>query len=153
MLVRNFQIGDEAALHQVFISAIHGIAVKDYTLEQVEAWAPKNLDPVLWADRMRGIAPFVAELDGNIIAYADIQPNGYIDHCFVSAPFARQKVGSTLMRRIHEEATTKGIRKLTSDVSRTAQPFFRRWGFEVVEERQPVMRGVAIPNALMEKDL
>ena len=37
MLVRNFQIGDEAALHQVFISAIHGIAVKGYTLEQVEA--------------------------------------------------------------------------------------------------------------------
>ena len=153
MLVRQFQIGDEAALHEVFISAIHGIAIKDYTLEQVEAWAPRNLDPVLWADRMRGIAPFVAEFDGKLIAYADIQRSGYIDHFFVSAPFARQKVGSTLMRRIHEEATINGIRELTSDVSRTAQPFFKHWGFEVVEERRPVMRGVAIPNALMRKEL
>jgi putative acetyltransferase len=153
MLVRNFQIGDEAALHQVFISAIHGIAIKDYTLEQVEAWAPRNLDPVLWADRMRGIAPFVAELDGKIIAYADIQCSGYIDHFFVSVPFARQKVGSKLMRRIHEEAIIKGIRELTSDVSRTAQPFFKHWGFEVVEERRPVMRGLVIPNALMKKTI
>jgi putative acetyltransferase len=57
------------------------------------------------------------------------------------------------MRRIHEEATVKGIQELTSDVSRTAQPFFKHWGFEVVEERQPVMRGIAIPNAFMKKTL
>ena len=151
MLIRNFQIGDEAALHQVFISAIHGIAIQDYTLEQVQAWAPRNLDPVIWAQRMRGIAPFVVELDGKIIAYADIQASGYIDHFFVSAPFARQKVGSKLMRRIHEEAKIKGIHELTSDVSRTAQPFFKHWGFEWVEERRPVRRGVVIPNALMKK--
>ncbi len=153
MLVRNFQVGDEAALHQVFISAIHGIAIKDYTPEQVEAWAPRDLDPVLWADRMRGIAPFVVELDGKPIAYADVQVSGYIDHFFVSAPFARQKVGSKLMHRIHEEAKIKGIRELTSDVSRTAQPFFKHWGFEVVDERRPVMRGVVIPNALMKKTI
>jgi putative acetyltransferase len=57
------------------------------------------------------------------------------------------------MRRIHEEATIKGIRVLTSDVSRTAQPFFKHWGFKMVEERRPVMRGVVIPNALMKKEL
>jgi putative acetyltransferase len=122
--IREFQFGDEAALHQVFISAIHGVAINDYTLAQVEAWAPRNLDPVLWSDRMRGIAPFVAEVDGKLIAYADVQADGYIDHFFVSAPFARKKVGSKLMSRIHEEAEIKGIRELTSDVSRTAQPFF-----------------------------
>jgi enamine deaminase RidA (YjgF/YER057c/UK114 family) len=89
MHVRNFRIGDEAALHQVFLSAIHGVAINDYTLEQVEAWAPRNLDPVLWADRMRGIAPFVAEIDGKPIAYADVQASGYIDHFFVSGTTAR----------------------------------------------------------------
>ena len=151
--IREFRFGDEAALHQVFISAIHGVAAKDYTLEQVEAWAPRNLDPVLWSDRMRGISPFVAEVDGTPIGYADVQTDGYIDHFFVSAPFARQKVGSTLMSRIHEQASIKGIRELTSDVSRTAQPFFKYWGFQVVEARWPVMRGVVIPNALMKKAL
>jgi len=153
MLIRAFRAGDEPYLHEVFHSAIHGIASKDYTPEQVSAWAPEFVDAELWADRMRGIAPFVAERDGRPIAYADIQPSGYIDHFFVSAPFARQGVGSKLMRRLHDEAAAKGIHVLTSQVSRTAQPFFKHWGFSIVEERQPVVRSVVIPNALMKKEL
>jgi putative acetyltransferase len=153
MLIRAFRVGDEPDLHEVFHSAIHGIAIRDYTPEQVNAWAPECLDPALWADRMRGIAPFVVEHDGKPIAYADIQPSGYIDHFFVSALFARQGRGSMLMRRLHNEAAMKDIQVLTSDVSRTAQPFFKHWGFSIVEERQPVIRGVVIPNALMKKEL
>jgi len=153
MLIRAFRIGDEAHLHQVFLSAVHGIAIRDYTPEQVNAWAPQIVDPALWADRMRGIAPFVVEHEGKPIAYADIQPSGYIDHFFVSALFARQGVGSKLMQRVHDEATLNGILVLTSNVSLTAQPFFKRWGFSIVEERQPVVRGVVIPNALMKKEL
>jgi hypothetical protein len=86
VLIRDFRVGDEPDLHQVFLSAIHRIAIDDCTPEQVNAWAPRTLDPVLWADRVRGIAPFVMEHEGKPIAYADIQPDGYIDHFFVSAP-------------------------------------------------------------------
>jgi putative acetyltransferase len=153
MLIRPFRVGDEPDLHRVFLSAVHGIAIKDYTLEQVNAWAPQSLDPALWADRMRGIAPFVVERDGKPIAYADVQPNGYIDHFFVSALFARQGIGSMLMRHLHDEATAKGIQVLTSDVSRTAQLFFKQWRFSIVEQREPVIRGVVVPNALMKKAL
>lgn len=153
MRIRAFRVDDAPDLHAVFFSAIHGIAVKDYTREQVNAWAPVSVDPVLWADRMRGIAPFVVEADGKPIAYADIQPSGYIDHFFVSALFARRGVGSLLMQRLHDEAAAKGIRVLTSNVSRTAQPLFQRWEFSIVEERRPVVRGIVIPNALMKKEL
>lgn len=153
MLIRAFRVGDEPDLHRVFFSAIHGIAIKDYTPEQVSAWAPESVDAALWADRMRGIAPFVVEHDGKLIAYADIQSSGYIDHFFVSALFARKRVGSKLMRRLHDEAAVKGIHVLTSHVSRTAQPFFKHWGFSIVGERQPVVRGVVIPNAVMRKVL
>ena len=57
------------------------------------------------------------------------------------------------MRRLHNEAAMKGMQVLTSVVSRTAQPFFKHWGFSIVEERQPVIRGIVIPNALMKKEL
>jgi putative acetyltransferase len=123
MLLRAFRVGDEPGLYQVFRSAIHGLAIRDYTPEQVNAWAPQTVDPALWADRMRGIAPFVVEHDGKLIAYADIQANGYIDHFFVSAPFARQGLGSKLMRRIHDEAAVKRIHTLSSDVSHGAAVF------------------------------
>lgn len=102
---------------------------------------------------MRRIAPFVVEHEGKPVAYADLQPSGYIDHFFVSGPFVRKGVGSKLMTRIHEEAALKGIHLLTSDVSLTAQPFFNYWGFSIVEERHVVRRGVVIPNAFMKKEL
>ena len=42
---------------------------------------------------------------------------------------------------------------LTSDVSKTAQPFFERFGFRLVERRLPKLRGIALPNVRMCKNL
>lgn len=150
--IRLYAPGEEPALFEVYHSAIHLIASRDYTPEQVEAWAPASLDPVLWRDRIRGIDPFVAELDGEIVGYADLQTSGYIDHFFVSGRHPRRGIGARLMERLLAEAEALGIATLTSDVSLTAQPFFARYGFEIVEQRCPVMRGIAIPNALMRMD-
>lgn len=152
LLVRPFRHGDEAALYRVHHDAIHRVAARDYTPEQIQAWAPdQQVDPGVWAIKMRHLRPFVAEVDGVIAGYADLQANGYIDHFFVSADFPRQGVGRRLMDRVHEEAARLGLEELTADVSKTAQPFFTHFGFEIVELRFPVRAGVAIPNALMRK--
>lgn len=140
-------------MFRVYFTAIRNTASRDYTPEQIEAWAPQDLDATLWAERIRGIDPFVVEREGEIVAYADVQPSGYIDHFFVSGACSRQGIGTGLMKRLHEEAKRLGLAELTSDVSRTAEPFFALHGFEVVERRFPVRRGVTIPNALMRKRL
>ncbi|MGM9481407.1 GNAT family N-acetyltransferase [Roseateles sp. NT4] len=137
----------------MFHSSIHGLASKDYSTEQIEAWAPVNLDQDLWSRRMHGIQPFVVEHDGEVVAYADVQASGYIDHFFVSLGHAGRGVGSMLMTHLHEVARNSGLSLLSSDVSRTAQPFFEKFGFRVVEQRSPVLRGVVIPNALMHKEM
>lgn len=53
------------------------------------------------------------------------------------------------MNYLLNEAQSASLKELTSDVSRTAQPFYERFGFVVVEQRQPEVRGVVIPNAFM----
>lgn len=151
MKIRRFQLGDETALFQVYFSAIHHVAAADYTSEQVQAWAPADMDMVLWANRMRAIRPFIAELDGEAVGYADVQHDGYIDHFFVSGTHGRRGIGRSLMERIHEEAKLLGLTELTSDVSKTAEPFFAIHGFHVVERRFPIRRGVTLQNALMRK--
>ena len=151
MHIRRFNPGEEPALFAIFHSAIHLIASRDYTETQVNAWAPSNLDSELWANRMRGINPFVAEIDGKVVGYADIQENGYIDHFFVSGRHPRQGIGRSLMETLESEANRLRLTELTSDVSRTAQPFFERFGFHVVEQRVPIIRGIEVPNALMRK--
>ncbi len=137
----------------VFLSAVHGLAFRDYTRKQIEAWAPLTTDADAWAARIRTIRPFVVEQEGQVVAYADVQTDGYIDHFFVSAPHARKGIGSMLMAHLHAIAGAHSIRELSADVSRTAQPFFEKFGFSVKEQRSPVVRGVVVPNAHMRKVL
>lgn len=153
MKIRRFTPGDEAALLAVFHSAVHETAARDYTPAQLAAWAPADIDAARWGEHMRHLRPFVVERDGQIVGYADLQPNGYIDHFFVSGPHGRQGVGALLMRRIHAEAQRLGLSAMTADVSRTAQPFFAHHGFVLQELREVVRNGITIPNAWMRKAL
>ena len=153
MLIRDFREGDEAGLRKVFLSAVHESASRDYTVQQLNAWAPRILDEDLWNQRMRRTKPYVVEIAGRIVAFADLHDSGFIDHFFVSAPVEGQGIGSALMRHLHDAAAQRGIRQLSSDVSRTAQAFFEHFGFEVVEQRVRMVRGVSVPNAFMTKSL
>lgn len=153
MHLREFRLGDELQLRDVFHSAVHELAIRDYTQEQVDAWSPEDYDPAIWLERMQTFRPFVVEDAGKPIAYADLQPSGMIEHFFVSGPYARRGVGTLLMTRIHERAAELGLAQLESHVSLTAQPFFRKFGFEIVRQQMPVRRGIALSNAVMLKRL
>lgn len=63
--IRPFRSGDELALHAVFYSAVHQLAAAHYTAAQLAAWAPADHDTAQWAERMRRIQPFVAEIGGS----------------------------------------------------------------------------------------
>lgn len=151
ILIRRFREGDEAALWNVYFSAIHQTASADYNSEQINAWAPADVDLTKWADLIRDIAPFVAEQNGRIVGYADVQSNGYIDHFFVSPLIARQGVGSLLMREIHQAAQSQGIKSLFANVSVTARPFFEKWEFKVDAAKTVSIRGVELNNFRMTK--
>lgn len=152
--IRHFRAGDEAALLAVFQSAIRQVANDFYSPEQINAWCPD--DPAAheaWSARIAQLNPFVAELDGTVVGYADLQPNGYIDHFFVSGARPRQGIGRALMQHLHDQAARSQLLELSADVSRSAEAFFADAGFHVVERRMPMRRGVPIPNALMRKPL
>jgi putative acetyltransferase len=151
--IRDFRVGDEMALQAVFHSAVHVTAAKSYTQIQIDAWAPREIDVNAWIRRMREIRPFVVETGGRIIAYADVQANGYIDHFYVAGACARQGVGTLLMNHIFAAARRQNMPLLSSDVSRFAQPFFQKFGFIVVEQKSPLVHGVVVPNAHMQKTL
>ncbi|MFC5479633.1 GNAT family N-acetyltransferase [Massilia suwonensis] len=156
MLIRPCAPGEESALLAIFQSSVRGLAARDYTPEQIEAWSP--LEPgtemrAQWIERIRSNRPWVVEVDGCLAAFADLQPSGYIDQFFVASGFAGRGIGTALMRHLHEVARAQGIATLRAHVSLTAQPFFRGFGFVVEREQEPVVRGVALRNAAMCKRL
>jgi len=154
--IRNFRPGDEPALRAVFHASVHGLACKDYTAEQLAAWAPLHYDATQWAERMQANQPFIAQMQQGsdaIAGFADLQANGYIDMFFVAPALAGQGVARALMAHIHAQAAQRGIAQLHAHVSLTAEPFFAAQGF-VVQERQQVERaGVVLRNARMAKSL
>lgn len=87
----------------MFYSSVHCLAGDCYSAEQLAAWAPRDYDRAAWAERLTRNRPWVAERDGVIVGYADLQADGYIDQFFVAAEAAGRGVGTALMQRILEQ--------------------------------------------------
>lgn len=147
--IRNFKDGDEDELWDVFYSSIHQVCSNNYTLEQLDAWAPKSLDPKLWVSKIRSIKPIIAIKDNKVVGYADLQEDGLIDHFFVHGNYQSLGVGSRLMKEILKLGNAKT--RLYSEVSHTAKAFFLRYGFEILKVQHVTMHGVSLTNNLMER--
>lgn len=156
MHIRPYVPGEELLLLEVFQSSVRGLASRDYTPGQIEAWAPADIDAdyrMRWVARIQANRPWVVEVDDRLAGYADLQPSGHIDQFFVAAEFAGRGVGGALMRHLHDIARSQGMTELSAHVSLTAQPFFAHAGFSLESEQYPVVRGVALRNAVMRKAL
>jgi putative acetyltransferase len=151
--IRDFRIGDETRLREVFFSSVHQLAAGEYGSEQLSAWAPQQYCGEEWAGRVRAMRPFVAEVDGRVVGYADVQACGYIDHFFVDGSYFRAGVGSAIMVHIHVVAAERGIAELFSDVSLSAEAFFKHHAFTCENRNTVVVRGVAMENVRMRKKL
>ena len=135
MEVRKFRKGEEIDLWKLFYNTVHNVNIRDYDENQIAAWAPDDLDVNIAIKKFREIDPFVVTKERKIIGYADIQPDGYIDHFYCHHEFQRQGVGSTLFATLEKEARERGILKMYSNVSITARPFFEAMGFSVEKEQ------------------
>lgn len=149
--IRNYQTSDAKALWEIYFHTVRNVNVRDYSQQQVEAWAPSSFDSELWQKRMNELLPFVAELDGCVVGYTDLQPNGLIDHFFCHHECQGKGVGRALMEHVLAVGRVRGASRYFSEVSITARPFYEHLGFKVVNEQEVEMRGVKLTNYVMEK--
>lgn len=153
MHLRAYAPDDAGPTLEVFRRAVRLTAARDYTAEQVAAWAPDDLDPAAWAERRAASRTRVAERDGEVVGFTDVDASGYVDMLFVDPAAARQGVARALLAWAAETATADGATELTTDASVTARPFFEALGFAVVAEQHPVRRGVTLTNYRMRRPL
>ncbi|MBD8104073.1 GNAT family N-acetyltransferase [Plantibacter sp. CFBP 8775] len=151
--IRRYRDTDARATRSIFERAVRVTAAAHYTAEQLAAWVPDDsLSAALddWAARRAAVTTWVAEFDDAVLGFTDLDVDiGYLDMLFVDPDAGRHGVGSALIRQVLDEARVVGLREVTVQASRTAQPVFARHGFVVVREQRVERRGVLIENAVM----
>ncbi len=149
--IRKYQESDALDLWAIFYHTVRNVNLRDYSQAQVEAWAPDGFSSEIWQRKMNLLSPFVAEIDGKIVGYSDLQENGLIDHFFCHHEHQGQGVGRQLMEHVLRMGELQGITRFYSEVSITARPFYERFGFNVIQEQTIEVRGQKLCNFVMEK--
>ncbi|WP_045372016.1 GNAT family N-acetyltransferase [Vibrio campbellii] len=151
IIVREYRESDASELWDIFYNTVRKINICDYSEAQVNAWAPDDFSVDVWQKKMNSISPFVAEIEGQIVGYADLQADGLIDHFFCHYDHQGQGIGRRLMAHLLSVGRSQGIVRFYSKVSITARPFYERFGFNVVCEQTVEIRGQKLKNFVVEK--
>ncbi|HEY2990049.1 MAG TPA: GNAT family N-acetyltransferase [Candidatus Binatia bacterium] len=153
MTIRGYRAADLAAVVSVFQRSVREVASRDYSPEQVAAWTPEQTDLSVWSARLENGGVFVSEFQDEIVGFARVDDSGYFDLLYVHPGFQGRGIGRELFQQVVAWASSRGVRRLISDVSITARPFFARMGFRVVQPQVVERQGVRLQNFRMELDV
>jgi putative acetyltransferase len=151
--VRLFEAADAEQVAQLFHETVREVNVRDYSIAQVQAWAPDDINFRNWAKVCSSRFTYVADDQGVIAGFGELEPNGHIDCFYCHKNYQGCGVGRQIYRAIEAKALELSITRLFAEVSITAKPFFQRMGFSVVKQQEVVRRGETFVNYVMEKFL
>lgn len=150
MIIRGYLPSDCTQIAQLFYDTVHSVNAADYTSEQLDAWADGHVDLEAWDNSFREHFTLVACDGKEIVGFADMDENGYLDRLYVHRDYQRKGVASSLLRELSQNVKTDEI---TTYASITARPFFEKMGYRVVRENIVERKGVSLINYFMVKKL
>jgi putative acetyltransferase len=151
MIVREYRKSDLSEISRLFYNTIHQINSRDYTREQIEAWAGEIKNELFWQERFSSYLVYVVEANHIIVGFTNFKTTGYIDCFYVHHQWQGKGIGSLLIKKIESEAKKYRIPLLFLDASVTAMPFFKVKGFVVIKEQERLYNGCKFKQFYMEK--
>lgn len=148
MMLRPYRKEDCEQTARLFYETVHAVNAKDYAPRQLAAWAPAVPQPEAWHASFCGHYALVAEENGAVVGFGDIDGTGYLDRLYVHKDYQGQGIASAICDEL--ERFTAG-KTFTTHASITAKLFFQHRGYHVVRKQEVIRRGVALTNFVMEK--
>ena len=148
MTLRDYTKTDCAELAELFYDTVHTVNAKDYTQEQLDAWATGKVNLEAWNESFQAHHTVVAEMDGKIVGFGDIDETGYLDRLYVHKDYQRRGVAAAICDAL--EQRTKAA-EFTTHASITARPFFEKRGYTARREQQVERGGVWLTYFVMKK--
>jgi N-acetylglutamate synthase-like GNAT family acetyltransferase len=171
--LRKANTADLPAIEKLIDASVRGLQTQDYTPEQIDA----ALRTVFTADSqlIEDGTYFIVEQDGEMIGcggwsqrktlcggdHHAIRENALMDPLqdaakiraiFVAPQWARQGIGSALLKAAEDAAMAAGFRRLEMGATLTGVPVYLRRGYRKTETMTvPLDNGVTLPVVRMEK--
>lgn len=150
MEIRQYKSDDVEQMARLFYETVHAINIKDYTLQQVNAWATGNVNLKEWDRSFLSHLTYVATENDLIIGFGDIDETGYLDRLYVHKDYQGRGVATAICNRLENEIRSSCI---IVHASVTAKPFFEKRGFQTIKLQEVERRGVFLKNYIMVKNL
>ena len=96
MQLREYIPSDCAQLAELFYQTVHSVNAKDYTKEQLDAWATGEVDLQAWDASFRAHRTIVATESGKIVGFGDMDETGYLDRLYVHKDYQGQGIASAI---------------------------------------------------------
>ena len=149
--IRSYVPDDCRPLIEVFRESVRRTGLRHYSLEQVLAWAPDEIDSVRFGLRRADRQTWVAEIGGKAVGFSDLEPDGHIDMLYVHPDFQHRGLASALLRVVESAAGERGLTRLYTESSICARAIFERFGFRVLAAQTVAIGGQILANLRMEK--
>jgi putative acetyltransferase len=144
---------DVPLLAEIFRASIGELTVDDYSEAQREAWAAAADDEAAFGTRLAKQLTLLGTIDGSPVGFASLDGNERLEMLYVHPAAAGLGVGTMLVDALEKLAAARGAKRLTAEVSDSAQDFFKARGF-VAQQRNTVTVGDEwLANTTMEKQL
>ena len=129
MIIREYRPDDCPLLAQLFYDTVHTVNAKDYTKEQLDAWATGNVDLDEWNRSFLAHTTLVAVRDGVIAGFADMDRSGYLDRLYVHKDYQGEGFATALVKELERRAIDENVVYFETYASITARPFFEKLGY------------------------
>lgn len=150
MQLRSYRPDDCEPIAALFYETVHTVNAKDYTKLQLDGWATGTVDLNAWNRSFLEHVTVVAEENGRIVGFGDIDLRGYLDRLYVHKDYQRKGIAAAICDVLETAVSAETI---TTHASITAKQFFSSRGYRVVKEQQVVRNGVALMNFEMQKQM
>lgn len=151
--IRGYIFSDAPKLLDLFCQTIRVVNSRDYSADQINAWANLEERKAKWPETFKEKDVWVCDDQDEIAGFCELKNDGYIDRFYIAHNHIGRGVGQLLYKKLEAHAISLGLSQLFVDASITAKPFFSKMGF-TNEKRQTVFIGeVAFTNFRMTKDI
>lgn len=148
IVIRKYQETDCETISALFYDTIHSVNSKDYTEEQLYAWAKDEKQLQNRRDDLSQQNTLIAEINGITVGFGSMTKSGCLDLLFVHKDFQGQGIATALCDELEKEFSN-----IKTYASVTALPFFKKRGYIVTKEQEVERFGIKLKNYEMQKVL